>query len=89
MFLDIQDYGGFSFGAGTGDAKKALVVGLDGEPTNPSHRRHQQRLAFAEFYRKQNARLRKPCPKCGTLVQPKLLGQHYDAYHPGTAHPSN
>lgn len=58
------------------------------EVVNANSAKHQARLAFADFYRRENARLRRPCPKCSNLVQPHLLGQHYEAYHPGVTIPT-
>ena len=91
MYLDIHDYSSFSFGHTNPSpkAKPIMVKDDDGSLVNPMERKAKKRAAFTEFYRRQNERLRKPCPKCPTLVQPHLLGQHYEAYHPGTPIPAS
>lgn len=48
--------------------------------------RKQEFAALLDRMRHENETLRKPCPVCGNLVKPELLSQHYEAYHPQSAH---
>jgi len=46
-----------------------------------SAQRWEKMMAYAERLRRENERLRRPCPTCQTPVKPALQGEHDQAYH--------